>query len=348
MPKTSNLRVGLIGYGYAGKTFHAPLIHATPGLSLVAIASSRPADVLADWPDIVVKTEPDRLLAHPGIDLIVIASPNDTHHPLARAAIAAGKHVVIDKPFTLDVREAEDLWVRAEQAGLLLSVFHNRRWDNDFVALCETVRSGALGRIVEFTSRFDRYRPEVKNRWREANGAGSGLWYDLGPHLIDQTLQLFGMPSAVSADLALRRDGAQAVDDFHVVLHYPQMRAVLAASTLVSGGTPRFLVQGTTGAWSVAGLDVQESCLKAGLLPGDAGWGVDLRQAQLFRSQNDQISVNDCALPLGNYAGYYEGIRDALLGHGSNPVTASQARDVMRLLDVARQSNAEGRRIALI
>jgi scyllo-inositol 2-dehydrogenase (NADP+) len=314
----------------------------------VAIASARPADVLADWPDIVVKTEPDRLLAHPGVDLVVIASPNDTHHPLARAAIAAGKHVVIDKPFTLDLREAEDLWVRAERAGLLLSVFHNRRWDNDYMALCDIVRSGELGQIAEFTSRFDRYRPEVKKRWREANVAGAGLWYDLGPHLIDQTLQLFGMPAAVTADLALRRHGAQAVDDFHVIFHYAKMRAVLAASTLVSGGTPRFLVQGTQGAWSVAGLDMQETWLKAGLLPDSVGWGVDDRQAQQFVSCNDQITTTNHALPQGNYAAYYAGIRDALLNQQQSPVTTLQARDVMRILDIARQSDAEGRRIALI
>ncbi|MGL6041269.1 MAG: oxidoreductase [Deefgea sp.] len=348
MTKKNSLRVGLIGYGYAGKTFHAPLINATPGLSLVAIASSRPADVLADWPDIVVKTEADRLLAHPGLDLVVIASPNDTHHPLARAAIAAGKHVVIDKPFTLDLREAEDLWVRAERAGLLLSVFHNRRWDNDYMALCDIVRSGELGEIAEFTSRFDRYRPEVKNRWREANVAGAGLWYDLGPHLVDQTLQLFGMPAAVTADLALRRHGAQAVDDFHVIFHYAKMRAVLAASTLVSGGTPRFLVQGTQGAWSVTGLDSQESWLKAGLLPGAVGWGVDERQAQQFVSHKDQISCTTMPLPQGNYAAYYAGIRDALLNQQQSPVTTLQARDVMRILDVARQSDAEGRRVALV
>nr|WP_314902310.1 oxidoreductase [uncultured Deefgea sp.] len=348
MTKKKLLRVGLIGYGYSGKTFHAPLINATPGLSLVAIASARPADVLADWPDIVVKTEPDRLLAHPGVDLVVIASPNDTHHPLARAAIAAGKHVVIDKPFTLDLREAEDLWVRAERAGLLLSVFHNRRWDNDYMALCDIVRSGELGQIVEFTSRFDRYRPEVKKRWREANVAGAGLWYDLGPHLIDQTLQLFGMPAAVTADLALRRHGAQAVDDFHVIFHYAKMRAVLAASTLVSGGTPRFLVQGTQGAWSVAGLDLQETWLKAGLLPDSVGWGVDDRQAQQFVSCNDQITTTNHALPQCNYGAYYAGIRDALLNQQQSPVTTLQARDVMRILDIARQSDAEGRRIALI
>ncbi|MCB5197446.1 oxidoreductase [Deefgea salmonis] len=348
MPKTKTLRVGLIGYGYAGKTFHAPLINATPGLRLVAIASSRPADVLADWPDIVVKTEPDRLLAHPGLDLIVIAAPNDAHHPLARAAIAAGKHVVVDKPFTLTVREAEDLAVRAEQAGLLLSVFHNRRWDNDFIALSEMLQSGVLGDVVEFTSRFDRYRPEVKARWREANVAGAGLWYDLGPHLIDQTLQLFGMPNAVTADLALRRSGAQAVDDFHVILHYPKMRAILAASTLVSGGTARFLVQGTQGAWSVNGLDAQETWLKAGLLPEQAAWGDDPRQAQHFQSQNDQISVQALPLPAGNYAAYYAGVRDALLGVGDNPVTAAQARNVMRILELAIQSDAQGRRVMVL
>jgi scyllo-inositol 2-dehydrogenase (NADP+) len=345
---SSILRVGLVAYGYASKTFHAPLIDATPGLQLAAISSSRPADVIADWPDVVVKTEADRLITHPGLDLIVIATPNETHYPLARAALAAGKHVVVDKPFTLDLREADDLVQRAEDAGKLLSVFHNRRWDNDFLHLSEVLASGMLGHVAEFTSHFDRFRPEVRQRWREADVAGAGLWYDLGPHLIDQALQLFGLPEAISADLVMRREGAQTVDDFHVVLHYKTMRAVLAASTLVSGGTPRFLVQGTQGAYLVNGLDQQENWLKAGLRPNAAGWGSDTRSASLIRSVDDHAIAQEIALPQGQYAAYYAGIRDAILGLAPNPVPANEARDVMRVLDAARQSALEGRRIALI
>ncbi|WP_157315055.1 oxidoreductase [Chitinibacter sp. GC72] len=348
MSQFERLRVGLIAYGYAAKTFHAPLIDATPGLKLTAIASSRPADVIADWPDIVVKTEPDRLITHPGLDLVVIATPNDTHYPLARAALAAGKHVVIDKPFTLDLHEADDLLQRAEEAGKILSVFHNRRWDSDYLHLKAQLEQDALGRVVEFSSHFDRFRPQVRTRWREANIAGAGLWYDLGPHLIDQTLQLFGLPDAVSADLNLRRDGAQAVDDFHVVLHYKTMRAILAASTLVHGGTPRFLVQGTEAAYSVDGLDMQEGWLKAGSRPDRADWGVDTRCATLYRSIDDQINTEQHALPQGNYAAYYAAIRDAIHGTAPNPVSARDAREVMRILDLARQSSAEGRKIAVI
>ncbi|WP_373973625.1 oxidoreductase [Chitinibacter sp. SCUT-21] len=348
MTANNLLRVGLIAYGYAAKTFHAPLIDATPGLKLTAIATSRPADVLADWPEMVVKTEPDRLITHPGLDLVVIATPNDTHYPLARAALAAGKHVVIDKPFTLDLHEADDLVQRADEAGKILSVFHNRRWDSDFLQLQSLLAQKTLGRVTQFNSHFDRFRPQVRQRWREANVPGAGLWYDLGPHLVDQALRLFGLPDSVSADLALRRDGAQAVDDFHVVLHYKTMRAVLSASTLVHGGTPRFLVQGTDAAYQVDGLDMQEGWLKAGLRPDLAEWGQETRSAQLYRSNNEQISSESLPLPQGDYAAYYAAIRDAMLGRAPNPVPAREARDVMWLLDLARQSAAEGRRIAVI
>ncbi|WP_273429653.1 oxidoreductase [Chitinibacter tainanensis] len=342
------LKVGLIGYGYAGKTIHAPLIDSCPGLQLTAIASSRPADVIADWPDCVIKTEPDRLITHPGLDLIVIATPNETHYPLARAALAAGKHVVIDKPFTLDLREADDLVARADAAGLLLSVFHNRRWDSDYLALAACVRAGRLGHIVSFTSHFDRFRPQVRSRWREADVPGAGLWYDLGPHLVDQALQLFGPPEAVSADLSLRREGALTVDDFHVVLHYKTMRAVLSAGTLVHGGTPRFLVQGSQAAFKVNGLDHQEGWLKDGARPDQDTWGRDTRQADILQASGDDTLVDKLPLPAGDYLAYYRQIRQAILGEAPNPVPGHQAREVMHILDLARQSSAEGRRIAVI
>lgn len=345
MPNT--LRVGLVGYGFAGKTFHAPLLGTTPGLTLAAIASSKPDVVLADWPEATVYPTPEALIAAPDIDLIVIATPNDTHAPLAQAALAAGKHVVVDKPFTLTVAEAEALQAQAAQVGRVLSVFHNRRWDADFLGLQQLLASGRLGRVTELTSRFDRYRPEVRQRWREAAVVGAGIWYDLGPHLIDQALTLFGLPDAISADLALRRDGAQAVDDALAVLHYPDKRVVLGASCLVSGGVPRYLVHGTLGSFEKYGLDVQEDQMKAGGMPGMDDWGHDPRPGRLHGWSNDQAVVEDLHMPAGDYPQYYAGVRDAINGVGPNPVTPEQAIAVMRMIEAGTLASETGQRVAL-
>lgn len=342
MPQT--LRVGLIGYGYAGKTFHAPLIAATPGLDFVAVASSRPADVIADWPDVAVKTDPAALITRPDLDVVVIATPNDTHAPLARAALAAGKHVVVDKPFTVTVAEAEELVAAAQSADRVLSVFQNRRWDADFLALKALIASGRLGRITEFTSRFDRYRPQVRQRWREGAGPGAGLWYDLGPHVVDQALDLFGMPQAVSAELAIRRDGGLSVDDALVVLHYPDKRAVLGASMLVSGGTPRFLVHGTAASFIKHGHDGQEDQLKAGFDPRHADWGIDANAATLFSHDGDTPRNEPVTLPRGAYQDYYAGVRDAVLGIAANPVPATEAVRSMRVIEAAVRAAKTGKR----
>ena len=241
------LNVALLGYGYAGKTFHAPLIAATPGLRLAAVASSDPAKVRADLPDATVLPDAAAVLAQADLDLVVIATPNDTHADLARRALEAGRHVVVDKPFTLTLAEARELADLAASAGRVLSVFHNRRWDADFLTLRRLVADGTLGEVLALESRFDRFRPEVRKRWREAAIPGGGLWYDLGPHLVDQALRLFGPPDAVYADLALQRPGAEAVDYCHVLLRYPRRRVVLHASMLVAGDSPRFAAHGLRG-----------------------------------------------------------------------------------------------------
>ncbi|NTW97119.1 MAG: oxidoreductase, partial [Oscillochloris sp.] len=214
------LRVGLAGYGFAGKTFHAPLIAETPGLVLFAVASSDPAKVHADWPGVAVLPSPEALCAHPEVDLVVVATPNATHHQIARAALLAGKPVVVDKPFTVSIAEAEDLAALADERGLMLAVFHNRRWDSDFLTLRRLIESGRLGRVVYLESHFDRFRPTVRQRWREQAGPGGGIWYDLGPHLIDQALLLFGPPESLYADIGAQRDGASTDDYFHVTLRY--------------------------------------------------------------------------------------------------------------------------------
>ena len=176
---SDKLRVGLMGYGFASKTFHAPLIAGTPDVELAAVSSSDEAKVHADWPQVKVVAEPQALLDDPTLQLIVIPTPNDTHFPLAKAALNAGKHVVVDKPFTVTLSQARELEALAKAKGLLLSVFHNRRWDSDFLTLKQLLKDGTLGEVRYFESHFDRFRPEVRQRWREMKGAGSGIWYDL-------------------------------------------------------------------------------------------------------------------------------------------------------------------------
>ena len=271
MAMALELNVAVLGYGLAGSVFHAPLVAATPGLRLHTVVSRDAARVALRHPHARVLVDPAQAFADPAIDLVVVATPNDTHAPLALAALAAGKHVVVDKPFALDIAEAERMIAAAGGAGRLLSVFHNRRWDADFLALRALVDRGALGRIAELHSHFDRFRPQVPDRWRDRDGPGGGLWYDLGPHLVDQVLQLFGPPQAVSADLARQREGAQAVDYFHVQLRYPRLRAILHAGALVPGHGLRFAVHGTGGSWLKHGLDPQEDALRAGGVPGGTG-----------------------------------------------------------------------------
>ena len=346
----SSISVGIVGYGFATQTFHAPLIHSVPGLHISAVASSDAARVHADWPDMPVESSPEALFARPDIDLVVIPTPNATHYPLARAALAAGKHVVVDKPFTITLQQAEDLQLQAQASGRLLSVFHNRRWDADFLTLRALLAEGALGSVVHFESHFDRYRPIVRNRWREQADAGGGLWYDLGPHLLDQAVQLLGLPDAILLDQAMQRDGAQATDWFHAVLHYGQCRAVLHASALVPVPAARFTVHGSRGSFIKQGLDVQEDALKAGKRPPASDWGHDPQPAvvTLWGDGADAAPTTQqhACLP-GNYPAYYEAVRDAIRGTGPNPVTAEEAVVVMRLIELGLQSAREGRRVAL-
>jgi scyllo-inositol 2-dehydrogenase (NADP+) len=340
--------VGVVGWGFASTTFHAPLIRATPGMKLVAVSSSRADELTQTSPSFAIEPTPGALFARNDIDLVVIPTPNDTHYPLAAQALAACKHVVVDKPFTLSVDEADDLIARAQQANRLLSVFHNRRWDGDFLGLQEVLNSGVLGRVTHFESHFDRYRPQVRQRWRESASLGSGLWYDLGPHLLDQTLQLFGPPQALWLDTQAQRDDAVADDWFHCVLRYPALRVVLHASALTASVAPRFVVHGTAGSYTKHGLDTQEDALKAGRIPGDAAWGSDPLPGALLLQMGEQLVHSPGPSVPGNYLRYYAGIRDALLHDHPLPVTAADARTVMQLIELGRQSQQSGSWSALV
>ncbi len=344
---TDSVRVGLVGYGYASATFHAPLLNSVPGMELVAVSSQSPERVRDALPGVEVLAEPSVLFARRDIDLVVIPTPNDTHYGLAVQALNAGKHVVIDKPFTLDVVEARDLLDRAEAAGRVLSVFHNRRWDGDFLGIRQLLEQGTLGQLSHVESHFDRYRPAVRQRWREAAGPGSGLWYDLGPHLLDQTLVLFGMPDSIMLDVACQRAGAQTVDWFHAVLSYDTLRVILHGSALVAAAGPRFVLHGSEGSYVKYGLDSQETQLKAGLTPGGAGWGVDPSPGVLTRARGDELVAESCVPVSGDYRAYYGGIRDAILHGAPTPVSGFEALQVMRLIEAGLLSAEEGRVVHL-
>ncbi|MCU4121351.1 oxidoreductase [Variovorax sp. N23] len=346
------VRVGLVGYGFAGQTFHAPVLAATPGLVLAAVASSRPEKVLADWPGVPVEPDAAALFARPDIDLVVVATPNAQHHPIAKAALEAGKHVVVDKPFTLDAGQARDLAALARRRGRLLSVYQNRRFDADYLTLRDVLASGQLGRPVYFESHFDRFRPGVCERWREQAVPGAGLWVDLGAHLLDQAVQLFGQPDTLQLDTAALRDGAQVEDHFHALLRYETgpnapMRVVLHAATLAAHAAPRYILHGMRGSYVKHGVDPQEDALRAGGRPGADDWGVDPVPGEL-KVMAIENWVRESTVPnrRGNYVDYYAAVRDAILGTGPNPVPPEEAVALMELLDLGARSAREGRALA--
>ncbi|MCC5903576.1 MAG: oxidoreductase [Halomonas sp.] len=342
------INVGLVGYGFASKTFHAPLIQATEGLDLVAVSSSDASKVQADL-DVEVESQALALCKRDDLDLIVIPTPNDTHFALAKAALMAGKHVVVDKPFTVTLSEAKQLKALAVDKERLVSVFHNRRWDSDFLTVKALLEAGTLGRVTGFESRFDRFRPEVRDRWREKATPGGGIWYDLGPHLLDQACELFGMPNAILLDLGARREAAKADDDFLALLEYDGCRVSLSAGTLVAEPTPRFRIHGTQGSYTKYGLDPQEDRLKAGETPTSA-WGEDTAGTLMLREGEAEAASlirHEHPSQPGDYLAYYQGVATAIRDHSALPVDIEDALRSMALLEAGLDSHRQRRWIAL-
>jgi predicted dehydrogenase len=343
------LQVGLIGFGYAGKTFHAPLIGAAPGLVLAAVASSDPARVrasLGSGP--AVFASPEALIAEPTLDLVVIASPNATHFELASQALAAGKHVVVDKPFTATAGEALRLTEMAREKGLLLSVFHNRRWDSTTLTVDRLLASGMLGTIRYAAMHYDRFRPQPQDRWKENAAAGGGLWMDLAPHLLDEAMHYFGQPLAIQADLGWLRPGATADDSFHARLRYADgLRVDLHASMLGALARPRIMLQGTRGSYLKQGLDPQEAMLKAGVDPRGPDWGADADRGIAVIEQDGGLASIEIATEAGAYPEYYRQVAQAIRSAGANPVPPVEALAVMRLLDAGRESHARRAEVIL-
>ncbi|GAA2453083.1 Gfo/Idh/MocA family oxidoreductase [Streptomyces lavendulocolor] len=353
---TGPLRVGLVGYGLAGSVFHAPLIAATEGLVLDTVVTSAPErrqQARTAFPDVRFAASPDELWARAGeLDLIVIASPNKTHVPLATAALEAGLPVVVDKPVAGTAAEARGLADLAEQRGLLLSVFQNRRWDNDFLTLRALIERGELGDVQRFESRFERWRPQLKGGWRESGDPEEfgGLLYDLGSHVVDQALVLFGPATRVYAEADVRREGAEADDDtFIAITHAGGVRSHLYVSATAAQLGPRFRVLGSRAGYVKYGLDPQEAALREGARPGP-GWGAepDTLWGALGAGESPLTGGGTPVPSLpGDYPAYYAAVAAALRDGTPPPVTAREAAAALDVLEAARRSARDGVAVTL-
>jgi len=330
------LTVGLAGFGVAGKFFHAPVIRAVDGFRLAAIVK-RHGDPDPRYPDVEFVPSVDELLRRP-VDLVVIATPNASHHPIAKQCLLAGRHVVVDKPFTTTVREAEELVRIGREAERVLSVYQNRRYCGDFVTAWQLLATGTLGRVTMFEAHFDRFRPALRpGAWRERAVPGSGVWFDLGAHLLDQALVLFGIPEAISADIRVERDGAVTDDAFDVTLRYPERRALLRASMLASSPGPTLALHGSAGSFVKHGLDPQEAALRSDHTPDEPDW--DVEPPECYGTLTTAEGARAVPTIPSSFVHYYENVRDAILGKAPLAVPAEQGLDVMRGLETAVESS---------
>lgn len=345
------LQVGLIGYGLAGAVFHAPLIASTPDLHLYSVVTSDPerrARLAAEHPDARAVGSLDELLADPSaLDLVVVASPNRTHIPAARAALEAGLPVVVDKPLTDSAAAARELAGLAAERGLLLTVFQNRRWDSDFLTVKQLIADGALGTVRRYESRYERWRPTLKGGWRESADPAEvgGLLYDLGSHVVDQALHLFGPVERVYAEIDVRRPGAATDDDVFLALtHVGGVRSHLWMSAVAPQFGPRFRVLGDRAAYTVYGLDPQEDALAAGKRPGP-GWGTPPESDWGLLGTNDEVKPYPTLS--GDYPAFYAAVADSLRHGTAAPVAPDEVIAALTVLEAARLSAAEGRTVSL-
>lgn len=349
--KMKKVKTALIGFGSAGRIYNAPIIKSVSGYTIEKILTSSSENIRAaqkDFPQASVVQDYDEILQDENIDLVVILTPNHLHYTHAKKALLHGKHVVVEKPVTSTVREAEELIHLAREKNLVLSVNHNRRWDSDFVTVQKLTKEQRLGEIVEYEAHFDRFRHEVKNSWKENKEyPGTGILYDLGSHLIDQALTLFGLPDEIFADIRMQRKEAKVPDSFEILLFYPGLKVTLKAGMLVKEKGPTFSIFGTRGTFLKYGADVQEEALKKGLNPADnPDWGTEPEET--WGKLNTLDEDKKIKSLKGDYRRLYENVYKAILDQEPLLVNAEQARDVIKVIELACQSNAAKRVITFV
>lgn len=348
------IKVGLAAYGMSGQVFHAPFIHIDPHFELYKIVERSKELSRERYPDATIVRSFEELIKDPEVELVVVNTPDNTHYEYARMALEAGKHVIVEKPFTSTTEEGEELIALAASKGLMLSVYQNRRWDADFQTVQEIISNGLLGRLVEYESTFARYRNFIKpNTWKETGQSGGGLTYNLGSHLIDQAILLFGMPEAVFADIDIvRTDGK--VDDYFMI-HFlrptlaPNVKVTLKASYLMREAEPRFVLHGTLGSFVKHGVDKQEAALLRGEMPDQPHWGEETdEELGLIHTEIDRQKI--CrkypGIP-GNYGGFYQNIYEHLRLGKPLQTGARDILNVIRVIEAAYQSQRERKVIDL-
>lgn len=343
------INVGLIGFGMAARVFHAPVIRSVPELKLKKVVERHGDESQRLYPAVEVVRDTAALLRDDEIDLVVVTTPNASHFELARHSLMAGKHVVVEKPFTTTSRQAQELIELARRQNRLISVNQNRRWDGDFQTVRRLLDGKLLGRLVEFESYYDRFRNAPRpGAWKEREGEGSGILYDLGSHLIDQAKVLFGLPEMITSDLRIQREFAKTIDNFEVILHYAGLKVTLKAGMLARVPGPRFILHGTQGSFVKYGFDPQEEALKQGRSPSEIDWGREPKDRWgTLVSQAGGLNFEGQVETLaGSYQAFYRNMADAIAGRAGLAVKPEEARDTIRIIELAIESSEQKRTVS--
>ncbi|WP_296704482.1 Gfo/Idh/MocA family oxidoreductase [Algoriphagus sp.] len=338
------IRTAIVGFGSVAEKMHAPLITVCQDLDLVAVVERKTNKSQNKYPSVTIYRSLEELLEHGDVDLVVITTPNTFHFSMAKQCLEAGKHVVVDKPITIFSHEAEELQALAEKSGKICSVFQNRRFDGDIMTIQKLIEENILGDLVYLESHFDRFRPELSGNWREEAGPGNGVTYDLGSHLLDQVVMIFGNPDSIQADIQKQRKGAMADDHFDIVLHYTGFKARVTAGTLVNAPTPKYLLLGQNGSYQKFGMDVQEQAFKEGILPEGETWGVEPEEnwGKVFLSSE---TFSYPSIP-GDYRILYSNVANAILNGSPLKVTIPQTISVLKMIEASFLSSKEKRTIS--
>lgn len=336
------INTALLSYGMSGEIFHAPLVYALPEFKLHTIVERSSKKAVQYYAGIKTARSVDEVLADPEIELVIVNTPNNTHLPFAEAALTAGKHVVVEKPFTVTSEEARSLIHTAEKYNRVLSVFQNRRWDGDFLTVKKVLEERLLGRIAEFEAHYDRFRNYVEpDTWKETVQPGTGIVYNLGSHMIDQAVVLFGQPNYIDARIGARRPSGMVDDFYDIRMEYPSHLVILKSSYLVKEAGPRYCIHGVEGSFIKYGIDPQELDLKNKKQPGSGGWGAE--DPSMFGKLNTMLGGKPFEGPIetlpGNYLEYYRMLAAAIRSGGVNPVTPHQAKQVIELIEACYESN---------
>lgn len=348
------IRTGIIGFGLSGRVFHAPFIDVVEGFELSKISTTNPNNIhiaQVRYPEALIEPDAQNIIDDTNIDLVIVTSPNTVHFHWAKEALLANKHVVVEKPFTVTLAEAEELIELAKEKEKILTVYHNRRFTSDTKTVKNILTSGLLGDVVDYETHFDRFRPQPKpGAWREDPLPGSGILYDLGSHLIDQSLYFFGMPEAVTAHIQTVRPWAKADDTFDVKLHYPTHTATLKSASLAKIPGPTYQIHGTKGSFVKYGLDVQEENIEKGAIPNTPEWGKEPKSIWgTLKTEHEGIDISSIIeSEKGDYRDYYINLRDAIQGKADIAVTAEEGANVMKIIELAIQSDKEKRTVDVL